>query len=50
MVGLACDVQKFGQKTAARLKAVSLAKKSASQRVTTSHLNTENHQVNGANL
>ena len=28
----------------------SLAKKSASQRVTTNHPNTENHQVNSANL
>ena len=50
MVGLACDVQKLGQKTAARSKAASLAKKSASQRVTTSRPNTENHQVNTANL
>ena len=53
MVGLAGDVQKLGQKTVARSKAASLAKKSArsaSQRVTTSHPNTENHQVNSANL
>ena len=50
MAGLAGDVQKPGKKTAARSKEASLAKKSASQRVTTSHPNTENHQVNSANL
>ena len=50
MAGLAGDVQKPGQKTAARSKAASLGKKSASQRVKTSHPHTENNQVNSANL
>ena len=34
----------------ARLKAVSFAKKSASQRVTTNHPHTENNHVNSANF
>ena len=50
MAGLAGDVQKPSQKTAGRSKAASLAQKSASQRLTTNHPNTENHQVNSANL
>ena len=50
MAGLVGDVQKPGQKTAARLRAASLAKKSANQRVTISNPHTVNNQVNSANL
>ena len=50
MAGLVGDVQKLGQKTAARSRAASLAKKSANQRVTISNPHNENNQVNSANL
>ena len=50
MAGLASEVQTPGQKPAARLKAASFAKKSASQRVTTNHPHTENNHVNSANF
>ena len=50
MAGLAGDVQKPGQKTAASSRsksmAASLGKKSASQRVRTIHPHTANNQVN----
>ena len=49
MARLAGDVHKPGHK-AARSKAASLTKKSASQRVSTSHSHTENNQVNSTNL
>ena len=52
MVGLAGDVQKPGKKTSARSNRRQrvLRKNLQAQRVTISHPNTENHQVNSANL